>query len=173
MSPAPWRCQCRSQTHTASHFAAHLLEDLCASRAYISWQNAVLCSCFLLLIGFIIGSHALYSSYDLPAEQKMLSICTSRHPKQLWTGRSFRMPSSSSSEWAHMHLLILTLRNLCRCFSWRSQSSSQEMTCAHLTWGWTRFIASLWFFKNAWTKIRFKHRNFQRNLAPIKKLIVK
>jgi len=98
----------------------------------------------------------------------MLSICTSLHPKQLWTECSFRVPSSSSSEWAHMHLLIVTLldthdmdmssvgslaiRNLCRCFSRRSQSSSQEMTCAHLNWCWTCFLASLWFFKDAWTK---------------------
>jgi hypothetical protein len=57
-------------------------------------------------------------------------------------------------------MLILTLvdthdmdmRNSCRCFSWRSQSSSQEMTCDHMTWGWTRFLASPWFFKDAWTK---------------------
>ena len=86
------------------------LEDLCASR-YISWKNAVLCSCLLLLNDLVVSLAVMpYSSYDLPTEQKMLSICTSRHPKQLWTGRSFRMPSSSSSEWAHMHLLILTLR---------------------------------------------------------------
>jgi len=122
-----------------------------------------------------------YSSYDLPTEQKMLSICTSRHPKQLWTECSFRMPSSSSSEWGYTHLLILTvldshdmdMRNLCRCFSRRSRSSSQEMTCAHLTRGWTRFSCISLVVQGCMEQIRFKHRNFPRNLAPIKILTVK
>ncbi|PUZ70229.1 hypothetical protein GQ55_2G209900 [Panicum hallii var. hallii] len=70
------------------------LEDLCGSRAYISWQNAVLCSCFLLLNDLVVSlavrpyssfysKKRPYLSYDLPAEQKKLCICTSRHPKQL------------------------------------------------------------------------------------------
>ncbi|PVH64221.1 hypothetical protein PAHAL_2G217400 [Panicum hallii] len=70
------------------------LEDLCGSRAYISWQNAVLCSCFLLLNDLVVSlavrpyssfysKKRPYLSYDLPAEQKMLCICTSRHPKPL------------------------------------------------------------------------------------------
>jgi len=157
------------------------LEDLCASR-YISWKNAVLCSCLLLLNDLVVSLAVMpYSSYDLPTEQKMLSICTSRHPKQLWTECSFRMPSSSSSEWGYTHLLILTvldshdmdMRNLCRCFSRRSQSSSQEMTCAHLTRGWTRFSCISLVVQGCMEQIRFKHRNFPRNLAPIKILTVK
>jgi len=157
------------------------LEDLCASR-YISWKNTVLCSCLLLLNDLVVSLAVMpYSSYDLPTEQKMLSICTSRHPKQLWTECSFRMPSSSSSEWGYTHLLILTvldshdmdMRNLCRCFSRRSRSSSQEMTCAHLTRGWTRFSCISLVVQVCMEQIRFKHRNFPRNLAPIKIQTVK
>jgi len=115
MSPAPSWCTCGSQTHTAAVLLILqliCLEDLCASRAYISWQNAILCSCFLLLSDLVVSLAVRpYSSFY--SKKKGLTcpmiyllirrccpfgICTRRHPKQRWTECSFRMPSSSSSE---------------------------------------------------------------------------
>jgi len=166
MSPAPSWCTCGSQTHTAAVLLILqliCLEDLCASRAYISWQNAILCASQWL--GCIIGSQALLVFL---LKKKVLlvlwSTCWSEDVVHLAFAPVAILSNVELNAPSECHLLVhqsrhylvdardMDMRNLCWCFLRRSQSSSQELTCAHLTWGWTRFLASPWFFKDAWTK---------------------
>jgi len=170
MSPAPSWCTCGSQTHTAAVLLILqliCLEDLCASRAYISWQNAILCSCFLLLSDLVVSLAVRpYSSFYSKKKALLVlwSTCWSEDVVHLAFAPVAILSNVELNAPSECHLLVhqsrhylvdardMDMRNLCWCFLRRSQSSSQELTCAHLTWGWTRFLASPWFFKDAWTK---------------------
>jgi len=191
MSPAPSWCTCGSQTHTAAVLLILqliCLEDLCASRAI--YKLAKCYPVFLLPVsqwlGCIIGSQALlvflFKKKGLTCPMIYLlirrccpfGICTSRHPKQRWTECSFRMPSSSSSESA------LSCRR-----SWHGYEEFMLMLLAKITIIITRIdlcssdlrlnkisCISL-VLQGCMDQIRWKHRDLQRKLAPVKILKVK
>jgi hypothetical protein len=81
------------------------------------------CSCvagfFLILDELAASSVFTLGPYDLPADQKLLSICTSNHLEQLWTKCSFKLLSNCYHlvHWScRMHLLC--------CCAWHDYRQS-------------------------------------------------
>jgi len=147
-------------------FCSSSVWKICVQVEHISWQNAILCSCFLLLSDLVVSLAVRpYSSFYSKKKGLVLwSTCWSEDVVHLAFAPVAILSNVELNAPSECHLLVhqsrhylvdardMAMRNLCWCFLRRSQSSSQELTCAHLTWGWTRFLASPWFFKDAWTK---------------------